>query len=269
MDIERARLLIGAKNMLGPKEIEKALGFSVNGKDIPPLLFSEEELKQARIHGEQLVLRIEKLPEGRPLTLKHLTDYLEQRGKKIFAQEPFPMDFFTKEKLKAQWVLTKIGEVEGTRHLSYEAQNAFIQENFGQLQESLKKIPKVWDQVGVPQSERPELPPFEKLKKRRATLPAKTALPSAVEVVYDLLLHQTLGNYPLRNMAIATRSRVQKMPEIDEPERPIDVGLNDEKGIHIHWRRRMDFGRPGETKPGAVPGIPIGYLIFTKTLNRV
>lgn len=52
----------------------------------------------------------------------------------------------------------------------------------------------------------------------------------------------------------------QALPQIDEPERPIDVGLFGEDGIHFHWRRSMKFGRPGETKHGAVPGIPIGYF---------
>ena len=135
-----------------------------------------------------------------------------------------------------------------------------MKKDIDKLREGLEAIPKVWDKIGIPAEARPELPTLEELKQAREQLPPGASIPSAVEVVYDLLLRQARGEYALKDMAVATRSRVQELPDIDEPERPIDIGLNDKDGIHFHWRRSMQFGRPGETKPDAIPGIPIGYI---------
>lgn len=268
-NIERARELLGQENVFGIEDVEKTFGVSLDAKEVPPISFSQQELEQARENGEQLILRIEKLPDGQPATLDNLMAHLEKQGKKVFAGDSEEikkdvagndMEFFTREPLQAKWVLVTAKEIDGTQHLSYEAQDAFMKKDVDKLREGLEAIPKVWDEIGIPAEARPELPTLEELQQSREQLPQGASLPSATEVVYDLLLRQARGEYALKDMAVATRSRVQELPDIDEPERPIDIGLNDEDGIHFHWRRSMQFGRPGETKPDAIPGIPIGYI---------
>lgn len=268
-NIERARELLGQENIFGIEDVEQTFGVSLDAKDVPPISFSQAELEQARENGEQLILRIGKLPDGQPATLDNLTAHLKKQYKKVFAGDPEEiikdvagndMEFFTREPLQTKWVLATAREIGGTRHLSYEAQDAFMKKDVDKLREGLEAIPKVWDEIGIPAEARPELPTLEEVTQEREQLPQGASLPSAAEVVYDLLLRQARGEYALKNMAVATSSRVQELPDIDEPERPIDIGLNDEEGVHFHWRRSMQFGRPGETKPDAIPGIPIGYI---------
>lgn len=268
-NIKRARELLGQESVFGIEDVEKTFGVSLDAKDVPPISFSQQELEQARENGEQLILRIDKLPDGQPATLSNLMAHLEKQGKKVFAGDSEEikkdvtgndMEFFTREPLQAKWVLTSTKEIGETRHLSYDAQDAFLKKDVDKLREGLERIPKVWDEIGIPAEARPELPTLEELKQAREQLPQDASLPSAVEVVYDLLLRQARGEYALKDMAVATRSRVQELSDIDEPERPIDIGLNDKDGIHFHWRRSMQFGRPGETKPDSIPGIPIGYI---------
>ncbi len=268
-NIERARELLGQENVFGIEDVEKTFGVSLDAKDVPPISFSQQELEQARENGEQLILRIDKLPNGQPATINNLMAHLEKQGKKVFAGDAEEikkdvagndMEFFTREPLQAKWVLASAKEIGGTRHLSYEAQDAFMKKDVDKLRAGLESIPKVWDEIGIPAEAKPELPTLEELQQSRDQLPQGASLPSAAEVVYDLLLRQARGEYALKDMAVATRSRVQELPDIDEPERPIDIGLNDEDGVHFHWRRSIQFGRPGETKPDAIPGIPIGYI---------
>ena len=271
--IESAQDILGKENVYGPDAVKAALGFEISADSLPEIPFDSEALEEAAENGEQLMLRTDKFADGTPITMQALWANQEMQGKKSLAVPAeeiqggaikYDMEFFTKEELKAQWVLVKVETIPGTNHLSYDAQKAFMEGDFDQLEGDLNDIPKQWVAAGIGQEAHPDLPTIEQLKSTRESMGENVQLPKSIELVYDLLLRQSRGEYPLKDVSVATRSRNQELPAIDEPERPIDVGLGNDDGIHFHWRRNMQFGRPWQTGPDSVPGIPIGYTQRTK-----
>ncbi|MDO8622099.1 MAG: hypothetical protein Q7R80_02615 [bacterium] len=269
MDFHRARELLGERMVFGPEAVRAAFGIELKPEDVPPIPYSREQLERARESGEVLVLRIDRDAEGRSLTPQCMYELSSARSTPAFSEASgavqdaidLDMEFFTREAPRAGWVLVRAGEMSGTRHLSYDAQAALIRKDGDALRRELERIPQTWDRYGILPEQRPPVPTLEELHAAMTALPDGAELPSAADVVYDFLLRRaTTGELLITDMSVATRSRVQELPAIDEPERPIDVGLSDRDGIAFHWRRSMDFGRPGVTKPGAVPGIPIGYI---------
>ncbi len=69
------------KDFLGPEAIETSFGFKPETKDIPPMLFSRAELERAKELGQFLVLRIDKIPDGHPLTMKAMNELKEGKAK--------------------------------------------------------------------------------------------------------------------------------------------------------------------------------------------
>jgi hypothetical protein len=74
--LDEAREILG-RDVLGPEEIEKALGFKPDR--VPPLQYSKEDLEKAKGLGEMLVLRLNADAEGQPLTMKRLQELAEPR----------------------------------------------------------------------------------------------------------------------------------------------------------------------------------------------
>ncbi len=210
--------------------------------------------------------RAEADKEGKPFTIKRLLETFKGTGP-VFsvpddvleAAQQLEMDFFTTERPTPGWAIVKIGEIPGTRFLSIEAQQAFMNNNERALRESFAHAAFLPDAEVM-------LPSVEKLLQLRDFLPEHARLPKAVDVFFDLLIQKHLhGRQWLDTMSVATASRCQPLPEIDEPaERPVDIGLQDEGGMSFHWRRSNQFGRTRETKPGRVSGIPIGYVQVVK-----
>ncbi len=70
--INEAKTIMGAKDVYGPQEIEKALGIKIDSNLVPPIPFSVEELRKANSLGMYLILRI-------PLSLDSLNKLLQGR----------------------------------------------------------------------------------------------------------------------------------------------------------------------------------------------
>ncbi|MBI5077564.1 hypothetical protein HZB94_04255 [Candidatus Falkowbacteria bacterium] len=78
--VEMARELLGRENVLGPEEVERTFG--VRLEEVPEIPFSSKELERARELGQFLVLRVDKAPDGQPLTMKKMNELLEDKFKK-------------------------------------------------------------------------------------------------------------------------------------------------------------------------------------------
>lgn len=247
--------------IIGTDELKQVFGEGA-ALVVDKIPFSKKELIEAAEKGAKLIYRMDSLPDGSPMTMQNLDKFADSAmmGDVEGAVE-YNMEFFTQEPVERGWAITKAVEIPHTNHLSYEAQAALIAKDEKRLEAALNDIPLFWDKVGIPNEVRPALPTLDDLKLVMERLPEGTELPSAVELFYDVYVQYKLnGQDVLSNVATATRSKAQELSAIDEPERPIDIGLTENGKIHFHWRRDMRFGRPGETKPGSVPGIPINYI---------
>lgn len=127
VSLAKAKKIFG-ENFLGPEAIEKAFGFKPRA--IPPIPFSEDELQHAKKLGMILVLQINKLPDGEPLTMRQiyklLNNYEEPEETrtyygndgKVYGQLSNLRDkFFTEEVPKYGWKLVK--ELSVTANQNY------------------------------------------------------------------------------------------------------------------------------------------------------
>ena len=73
--IEQAQEIMeknGLEFFLGPDDIEQTFGFKLEAKDIPAILFSEEEIERHQESGDMLVLNMDKTPDGIPLNIEEM-----------------------------------------------------------------------------------------------------------------------------------------------------------------------------------------------------
>lgn len=215
-------------------------------------------------------LRIDSLSQGKPFTIENLRNFQTAKGQKTFSSGDdvqwaieHNLSSFTKETPRKEWKLIHVEALPGTEHLSYEAQGALFLRDWKKLEVALTDIVTEWDKAELPTEARPILPTIDQLKEVMRDVPTHAQIPKAVEVIYDLSVHRgSSGEFLLPDMAVATQSTLPELKDIEEPERPIDVGLQDSEGMSYHVRRNTKWGRPGATKPEAKTGIPVGYYEY-------
>ena len=78
--IEAAIEKLGKENVFGPKEVEKTFG--VRLAEVPGIPFSVEELERAEKLGQMLVLRVDKTPDGTPLSMEAMNAILMEKWQK-------------------------------------------------------------------------------------------------------------------------------------------------------------------------------------------
>ncbi|MEK7644289.1 MAG: AAA family ATPase, partial [Patescibacteria group bacterium] len=110
--IEKAKEIM-TTDFLGPEAVEKAFKVRLEAKDIPPIPFSEAELKRAKELGQFLVLRTNKAPDNKALTMKKMNELLEKdfqkarKGKVLFKVDWYPdEEFYTTDAPAVRWALT-------------------------------------------------------------------------------------------------------------------------------------------------------------------
>lgn len=79
--IELERLFAGDR-FFGPKQLKELMGFDLELGDIPPIPYSDETLAEFEKKGGNLVLFVDKDPEGKPLSAEHLGKIMNPRIKK-------------------------------------------------------------------------------------------------------------------------------------------------------------------------------------------
>ncbi len=118
--IEDAKELYG-EDFLGPEAVKGTWGVELSDDEIPDIQFSEEELKRAKELGQFLILRIDKAPDGQPLTMEKMQELLQPKfdkdikGKIFFDTSPYKDEgFFTKDKPRAKWALVSKEVIPGS-----------------------------------------------------------------------------------------------------------------------------------------------------------
>ncbi len=107
-----AREVLGQENVFGPSAVENTFGTKLETKDIPPIPFSKAELERAKEQNQFLVLRIDKAPDGQPLTMKKMNEIMtpkfkkNNKGKVFFDTDRYKNEpFYTEETSTIRWSL--------------------------------------------------------------------------------------------------------------------------------------------------------------------
>ena len=108
--IEKAKEMMNGR-FFGIEEVKKAFGIELREADIPALPSKEELERHAKL-GHTLRLRVNKAPDGKPLTMQKmnelLSDTFEKDGDKVLYDTDWyeNEDFFTKETPDLCWAFT-------------------------------------------------------------------------------------------------------------------------------------------------------------------
>ena len=123
--LARAQELFGS-DFLGPEAVENVWGIKLEAKDIPPIPFSPAELKRAKELNQQLVLRINKAPDGTSLTMQEINEMVQPKlsqggkGKLLLNVDWYAAEqFYTSEPTEFAWALVSKGPIPDSKGKNY------------------------------------------------------------------------------------------------------------------------------------------------------
>jgi len=168
--IEAAIEKLGRENVFGPQEVEKTFG--VRLAEVPGVPFSIEELEQAEKLGQMLVLRVDKTPDGKPMSMEAMDEILvkkwekEEKGKilnslDLWRTDVVSKEFFTKEHPRLGWALVSKDVMRETEDKNYLKQTEIIVK-------TLKE--KAFKDLELPDEYTEAIAEFESKKKKLAEL---------------------------------------------------------------------------------------------------
>jgi len=131
--IEAAIEIMSAKEVFGPEDLQNIWGIELASEKIPEIPFSKEDLERAKELGQYLVLRADKTPDGKPLTMQKMNESQEEKfkdegGGKILYDTGWCSgeDFYTKETPSLSWALTSREVIPGSTSKNYLEQTEVI-----------------------------------------------------------------------------------------------------------------------------------------------
>ncbi len=230
---------IFGKDFLGPDAIKTAFDFTPKAKDIPDIPFSLAEIERAKELGQFLVLRINKTPDGRPLTMKKMNELKGRKtkdGGKILYNSDWYKDekFFTTDTPSLGWALVSKQVIPNITNKNYleqteEIVNYLETEVFKDQPMSLE-CKEAIDEFNRDKEEiQPLMESNWKLAaKKLAQLKVNRLFRNTPsEVLYDVLLRKEKGSeYPV-NFRIWTSSRGSN-------GRLVDLGGIDFDGVGVY-----------------------------------
>lgn len=191
----------GQQNFLGSEQVKIAFGIEV--KDIPKIPFSREELERARELGQMLILRMDKCPDGQPLTMEKINQILQGRtkdGQKIlndYDETEKKMnsdcwykdeDFFTKESPQFGWALVSKEVIPDSTDSNYLIQSEKLIDYLINQVFKGQEIPQIYQQA---------LQEFEKVRQQEKLDELITQdLQKAAQILEELQITQLLRQSP-------------------------------------------------------------------------
>ncbi len=131
--LKEAVEILGQENVFGPSAVENTFGTKLETKDIPPILFSKAELERAKEQNQFLVLRIDKAPDGQPLTMKKMGEIMtpkfkkNKKGKVFFDTDWYKNEpFYTEETPVMRWSLVSKEVLPDSTNKNYVEQTEII-----------------------------------------------------------------------------------------------------------------------------------------------
>jgi len=138
--LERAREIMG-KDFFGPAQVLEAWNTKLETSEIPPIPYSQTELKEAKARGEMLILRIEKDSSGQALDMNRMkqlmkeklqgTDQIEIfRGWTDWSNEKFDKEApRVPPSTKARWALVSKEVLEDSTSKTYAMQTKVLRDH--------------------------------------------------------------------------------------------------------------------------------------------
>ena len=225
--IKNAKEILGKQDVMGPEEVKKAFGIEINLEDIPKIPFEKAELERAKELNQFLVLRVDKAPDGEPLSMQKINEILKGKvsdGSKLLSSDDGKGGikddywyrneaFFKKETPKLAWSLaskevipnsTSKNYLQQTEELvNYIKDSVFKEEVPEEYQEAIKEFEKEKDGVGkiITSEWERGVEKWSNLKINRLTRQ------NSAEVLYDIAIYfQNKGERILENQYSWTRS---------------------------------------------------------------
>ena len=125
---EAAEAIMGKEYFLGPEAIQETFG--ALPENIPPISFSRQELREAKQRGELLVLQIDRLADGTPLTGKAIHErFGTQKGRKWFfynVDEHIDKPFFDADTPEVCWKLVSLKMLPDSKNKNYYEQTELL-----------------------------------------------------------------------------------------------------------------------------------------------
>lgn len=113
--IDQAIEILGTKEVFGPEDLINIWGIELAPEEIPEIPFGKEDLERAKELNQYLILRADKTPDGKPLTIFAMDDLKNEEFEKAFGGKilyskddkwKMESDFYTKETPSFSWSLT-------------------------------------------------------------------------------------------------------------------------------------------------------------------
>lgn len=198
---EKAKEILGS-DALGPAEVEKAFGIRVDLAEVPSIPFSATELERAKELGQFLVLRVNRDPEGSPLTMQRMQGLLEARfaakSEAILYNTDWYKDekFFTEETPRMEWALTSKEVIPSSPDKNYLEQTETIINYLNQVFPGGALPPKYQEAVQEFTSQKSEIERLMSADWQEAAARLETlkinqlTRQTPVEALYDLLIYQ-------------------------------------------------------------------------------
>jgi len=206
--VEKAREIMGI-DFLGPEAVEKTFGFMP--EVIPTLPFSESDLERAKELNQFLILRVNQIAEGKPLSMKEINKILEKqikkegKGKILYDTSWYKNeDFFNKDTPKLSWALVSKTEIPDSTSKNYLQQTEQIAEYLKNLvfkdMDPNKVPPEYTEAIDELEAQKAEIVALISSNPREATLRLSNlkinqlTRQSPVDALYDFLMYLQNNN---------------------------------------------------------------------------
>ena len=144
--LAEAKEIMKEKDFIGPDALKTIFGIEI--KDVPPIPFSAVELTEAKERGEFLILRMDTLPGGKPLTMQNLDLYFAGDFKALYNPTDdwkVKSEFFTKETPSVSWALVSKEFIPNSINKNYYEQTHSIATHLKNEVYKNGKIPDVYE----------------------------------------------------------------------------------------------------------------------------
>lgn len=245
--MDMAKEVMG-EEFFGYQEVGKAFGIEVSPENVPEIPFSREELERAKELNQFLVLRVDKAPDGKPLSLQKINEILKGKvsdgSKLLYADDGKGgiqsdswhknEEFSKNEAPRLAWALvskevipnsTSKNYLQQTEELVNYIKNSVFKgkEIPDEYQEAIKEFEKEKDGIGkIISSE------WQKAAEKLSNLKiSQLTRQNPAEVLYDIAIYfQNKGERILENKYSWTSSRASD-------GRLVRVGAFDADGVGV------------------------------------
>ncbi|PIT87945.1 MAG: hypothetical protein COU31_00050 [Candidatus Magasanikbacteria bacterium CG10_big_fil_rev_8_21_14_0_10_40_10] len=229
---------------MGPEQVKKAFGIDLDPKLIPEIPFSQVDLEKARELGQFLVLRVDKAPDGQPLTMEKMENILqpkfdqERKGRVFWKFLDRVRVFFKEDAPSLGWALTSKEVIPGSIKKNYLVQTQAIAEYLQkQVFPNERDRPQIYkDAIAEFEQQQDELAKlmktdWKKAAKRLSELKInQLCRQTANNAMYDTSIHfQNTGKRLLERIYTWTKS-------LSPFGRLVGFGRADSWGAGVFWR---------------------------------